>query len=62
MKDHWGYEKESKPDFVAVVRCKDCKHWTEVYQDKDGYKHGYCVILAVDNGSFFCAYGERRNE
>lgn len=49
-------------EIKELVRCKDCKHWTEVYQDRNGYEHGYCEVLAVDNGSFFCAYGERKEE
>ena len=31
MKDHWGYDKEKKPDIVEVVRCKDCVHWKKSY-------------------------------
>lgn len=47
---------------VEVVRCRNCKHWREVYQDQEGNKHGFCEFLPVDNATFFCAFGERKTD
>lgn len=46
-------EPENMPDFVAVVRCKDCKH----------YKDGRCFFTMRRYGlhdDWFCADGERK--
>lgn len=61
---------ESQPaaDVVAVVRCKDCKHWKkqDFMAGNDRYHleyGGFCP-----NGRFaryendFCSYGERRSD
>ena len=47
-------EPENVPELVAVIRCKDCKH----YKDRTGqcdlyHVHGYAE-------TWFCADGERR--
>ena len=48
-------------NFVKVVRCKDCRHYSA-----DGWGYGNCYRSSVeylrmaDNG--FCSYGERREE
>lgn len=53
-------------DVVEVVRCKDCKYYTESkyfapekmcyrYKDNEGNKIGY---IKSDND--FCSYGERK--
>ena len=49
-----------KPEMVAVVRCKDCKH---SWQDISGLccSHGVCVDCTVPE-DFFCAEGERKND
>ena len=58
MMDHWGYEKEKKPDFVEVVRCKDCKHW---YNDADtGTACEFTNLGQPPDG--YCNWGERRSE
>ena len=52
---------KNKADFVEVVRCKDCKHFTE------GMAVGMCkriedkpiIPCCFDN---FCKYGERRED
>lgn len=68
MQDHWGYETESKPDIVEVVRCKDCKHWDDVPADEtqdhechliDGNKNKIRIVTPSD---WFCPQGERRSE
>ena len=48
-------EEIEKAGYVKVVRCKDCKYWT----DKNG---GFCDIWAyyISNEEFFCGLGERR--
>lgn len=61
MMDHWGYEKEERPDFVEVTRCRDCKHFVR--------SEGVCKLLSnnyeppvyVDDDDF-CSRGERRSE
>ena len=49
-----------KPEMVAVVRCKDCKH---SWQDIGGLccSHGVCVDCTVQE-DFFCADGEKRSD
>ena len=44
-------------DAVEVVRCKDCRWWS----DKNG---GFCDILAlnINDEEFFCAWGEQRRK
>ena len=52
-------------DVVEVVRCKDCKYYSEdgicdvhsEYEDK--YTRGYVVFM---NGEDFCSYGERKEQ
>ena len=52
-------------DLVEVVRCKDCKYYSEdgicdvhsEYEDK--YTRGYVVFM---NGEDFCSYGERKEQ
>lgn len=58
-------------DFVEVVRCKDCKYYTEHYQGTDG-EYGRCDhpqqeyeiecydMWVVTNPDDYCSYGERR--
>ncbi len=41
---------ENKADFVEVVRCKDCKHWS----------NGDCYRLELSRPDDFCSYGERK--
>ena len=44
--------KKDNPNFVEVVRCKDCKH----------YNYGDCVAMKyrARNNDWFCADGERK--
>lgn len=56
-------------DAEPVVRCKDCKWWSEDDNDSYGYcmamKHGYMSanweigIYRKYKGDFYCADGER---
>lgn len=43
-------------DVVEVVRCKDCKHWTDDERCKLTETSDYT------NEFHFCSYGERREE
>ena len=45
-----------KPDIVAVVRCKDCKHlmFSDCYGECGAARMG---IVSPDD---FCSYGERK--
>lgn len=51
-------------DAVPVVRCMECKRWTNpipIEMKKDGY--GYCGGLWTNtHKDDFCAWGERRTE
>ena len=44
-------------DAVEVVRCKDCKHWTDENE-------GFCDIWDhyISNEEFFCGWGEQRRK
>lgn len=48
-------------DAVPVVRCKDCRHWTEW-----GSKTGSCSRFALDwigtDADDFCSMAERRDD
>lgn len=51
----FGFKKDN-PDFVEVVRCKDCKWWKEIG----------CAIRIVDETDEpkeydFCSFGERKD-
>ena len=53
--------KSEHPDFVEVVRCKDCK-----YKDKwetNAYGYQWCGVsgLQVVEDISFCSYGERKD-
>lgn len=55
-------DEQPTVDAVPVVRCEDCKH---AYLTYDG-EVKYCEIFDKEEAvylppSFFCAYGERRN-
>lgn len=54
MKDHWGYDKEQKPDIVEVVRCKNC-----IYSHYDSVLGFYWCDGVPHNADFFCASGDR---
>lgn len=52
---HEGYWYETGEE---IVRCRDCRHYTE---DEDEYYHycgSWCEQVEPDG---FCAWGERRN-
>lgn len=63
-----------EPLKVAVVHCKDCKHWTEEKDEEDEILYGWCrapfendnLIVNGDDATriltaydFFCKSGER---
>lgn len=51
--------EKPKPEMVAVVRCKDCKHRDPEYKRCGcGYWHN----LLTTNDYDFCRYGERKND
>lgn len=61
--DHWGYEKEERPDFVEVTRCRYCKHWeTVIDPDKaeNGLCYGFKFSLFVTSKDEYCFRGEKR--
>lgn len=64
---HEAFDIDLGDNVVEVVRCRDCKHWSE-----HGYKfckihsvlpdkYGSGVNVYTENDDF-CSYGERREE
>lgn len=58
------FEVTEDADVVAVVRCKDCKHYQEnelgvMLCYNDFWNDAYAVHTNADD---FCRYGERRGE
>ena len=55
--------KLPKVDAVEVVRCKDCKYWTEEIGWCD--RHTHFIAESCDwnmtNWNDFCSYGERKD-
>ena len=48
-----------------LIRCKDCKHYTQNAYKVNGVQYGKCNRLAIGLGvyivdNWYCAYGERR--
>lgn len=75
-KDEQLILKEVK-EIMAVVRCKDCIHWTEEKDEEDDILYGWCkapfendnLLVYGDDATriftaydFFCKSGERREE
>ena len=55
-------------DYVQIVRCKDCKWWSEV-DDDCGVRYGQCINpkyvisdVVFLNEDWYCADGERKEE
>jgi hypothetical protein len=72
--DDWCVsQSDNKPDFVEVVRCKDCKRfieYTDDYKKKVEGVQGDCYWRVVNsvNPQYnavkyddFCSYGERKS-
>lgn len=55
-------EKVLNPDFVEVVRCKDCRHYGGVTFGRTCrmYSGTYTRVEMPEDG--FCCWGERREE
>lgn len=64
-------------DAVEIVRCEDCKHWTEEKDEEDDILYGWCrapfendnLLVCGDDATriftaydFFCKSGKRREE
>lgn len=52
-------EEQCGPDYIKVVRCKDCREYdTTGYDEMPGF--GWCECLHRDvQGCFYCAHGEK---
>lgn len=48
----------SQNEWVKVVRCRDCKHYTEDEMEYYNYCGSWCEQVEPDG---FCAWGERRD-
>ena len=56
---------EKRVDLVPVVRCKDCRHWSEMQN-----LTGACLRLCAIDGALwmgtdatdFCSFAERRDD
>ena len=59
----WGDRFAGAVEYVPVVRCKDCKHFTA----KEGYEYigGFCNVTDVvthgRRADAYCSMGERRD-
>jgi hypothetical protein len=49
-------------DVVAVVRCKDCKHWGGVTYGQMCRKYSGSETKVCTEKDHYCSYGERREE
>ena len=73
--DHGPIDIDLGPDFVKVVRCKECEH-AERYERIDGTVGYYCghpqntftygerwdrAFKPVKEADDFCSYGERKD-
>lgn len=47
----------TRADLVPVVRCRDCKHYTEDDMEYYHYCGNWCEQVEPDG---FCAWGKRR--
>lgn len=53
-------------DWVCVVRCKDCKYYTDYIAYTKSFKSHYCSGGFVDSNMAlhpddYCSYGERKD-
>ena len=48
----------SQSEYVKVVRCRDCKHYTDDEMEYYHYCGSWCEQVTPDG---FCAWGERRD-
>lgn len=47
-------------DFVAMVRCKDCRHASVHRHDVENNRNVRCVVFGLwMEEDFFCYYGDR---
>lgn len=61
-------ETAKEVDAVEVVRCKDCKYWSEnqhgcecsFHSEKENEDYPAFAVLMLPND--FCSYGERRTD
>ena len=50
-------------DAVLVVRCKDCKYFARIKDEKSGVIHSECIrTWAGITEHDFCSYGEREDD
>ena len=67
--ESYGVDLGQKADVVKVVRCKDCKHYTETIRkfvcfhpkQESGFNSegGECLEMKPND---FCSYGERKDD
>lgn len=56
-----GYIKSPTADVVEVVRCKDCKYFTEeMIADDLEYICNFFGGMITISPDYYCSYGERR--
>lgn len=61
----YGIKRLPAVDAVPVVRCKDCKHWTQEDDDSPDWvcnKFSIGDSLMYTAPEWYCADGERRDE
>ena len=67
--------RQSPADAVPVIRCKDCKHWSDsdgIHTTADGTRFARCRIHNIEipngqvgwcpKGSDYCSLGERKEK
>lgn len=56
------YRKDNA-DFVEVVRCKDCIHFSNDTDYCREHNKGYCEFdNVIKSPTYFCSYGERKDD
>ena len=51
-------EKSHENDRVTVIRCKECKHWHHIINNKYYCEYRYLPSAEED----FCSFAERKEE
>lgn len=52
-------ESVTSADAVKVVRCKECKWWTNTGEGITGIKYGVCQRGMITPMSDYCSYGAK---
>ena len=53
-------EPENAPELVAIVRCKDCRHWDIGHTEECDNSDSVCFHNGWCKPDWFCADGEAK--